>query len=272
MSFCYFNGEFIEGARAALPFSDLALQRGIAVFDAIRTYGGRPFAMGRHLERLAESARLSGISLPMPPEDMAAVLREGASRIPGDSLAKPFVTAGDMEENGTFPHPRFFILFSPLSPVPREVYSSGLALSLLPQERELPRIKSINYMIPFCHREPGTFEPLYCPGGEITESATSSFFSVAGDNLITAPDHRVLRGITREIIVEVARENGLNVELRCLHLDELECVSEAFITGSVKEVAPVVKVGERMIGGGTPGPVTGKLIRLFRERIPLYLD
>lgn len=272
MSFCYFNDEFVEGSRAALPLSDLALQRGIAVFDAIRSYGGRPFAMERHLERLAESARLSGISLPLPPEDMAAVIREGASRIPGDSLAKPFLTAGDSEENGTFPNPRFFVLFSSLSPVPGEVYSRGLALSLLPDERQLPRIKSINYMTPFCHREAGTFEPLYCPGGEITESATSSFFSVAGDNIITAPDHRVLRGITREIIMEIARKNGLNVELRCLHLDELECVSEAFITGSVKEVAPVVKVGERVVGGGTPGPVTRKLMDLFREQIRLYLD
>ncbi|MDK2959547.1 MAG: branched-chain amino acid aminotransferase [Synergistaceae bacterium] len=272
MSFCYFNGEFVEDSRAALPLSDLAFQRGIAVFDTVRTYGSRPFAMGRHLERLAESARLSGISLPLPLEDMVAVIREGVSRIHGDSLAKPFLTAGDSEENGTFPHSRVFVLFSPLSPVPEEVYSKGLALSLLPRERELPRIKSINYMTPFCHREAGTFEPLYCPGGEITESATSSFFSIAGENLITAPDHRVLRGITREIVMEIARKNGLNVELRCLHLDELECVTEAFITGSVKEVAPVVKVGERVIGDGTPGPVTRKLIGLFRERIPLYLD
>ena len=72
--------------------------------------------------------------------------------------------------------------------------------------------------------------------------------------------------------MEIARENGLNVEMRCLHLDELECVTEAFITGSVKEVAPVVKIGERVIGGGTPGPVTRNLIGLFREQIPLYLD
>jgi|LSQX01.1.fsa_nt_gb branched-chain amino acid aminotransferase len=272
MSFCFFNGEFAEGYHAGLPLTDLGLQRGIAVFDTVRTYGGRPFAMFRHLERLAESALQSRMSLPMPMDKIADIIREGASRIPGDSLAKPFLTAGDVEENGTFPSPRFFVLFSPLQPTPEEVHSTGLALSILPEERVLCRVKSINYMTPFSRREQGTFEPLYCPGGEITESATSSFFAAAGDNLITAPDHRVLRGITREIIMEIARENGINVETRCLHLDELDCVSEAFISGSVKEVAPVVRIGESVIGGGMPGPLTKKLIRLFRERIPLYLD
>jgi len=125
MSFCYFNGEFIEGARAALPFSDLAIQRGIAVFDSIRTYGGRPFAMDRHLERLAESARLSGINLPVPPEDMVSVIREGASRIPGDSIAKPFLTAGMSKRTAPSPIPDSLSSSLPFLPFRRRCIQRG---------------------------------------------------------------------------------------------------------------------------------------------------
>lgn len=272
MSFCYLNGKFIEGGQAALPLSDLAIQRGIAVFDTVRTYNGRPYALPAHLERLAESARLSRIAFPVPIEEIGSIIREGASQIQGDSLAKPFITAGDDETDGTFPHSRLFILFSPLAPTPEKVYTKGIALSILSEERQLFRIKSINYMVPFSNRVPGTFEPLYCPRGEITESATSSFFAVAGENIITAPDHRILRGITREILIDLARKEGLNVEMRCLHLDELKCATETFITGSVKEVAPVVKIGSTIIGDGTPGLMTSRLLRLFRKNIHLHLD
>ncbi len=267
MSLCYCNASFVPIESAVLPVSDLAFQRGIAVFDTVRTYSGRPFALSRHLERLAFSAALSHITLPLPLDEIGDIIREGVSRFPGDSLAKVFITGGDVERDGTFPFPRLLVLFTPLSPVPEEVYTKGVALSLLPEERHFHPVKSINYMLPFSSRSAGTFEPLYCPGGEITESATSSFFAVRDGLLVTAPDSRVLRGITREIIIEIARENELPVELRCPALEEISSFSEAFVTGSVKEVAPVVKIGALTVGRGSPGPVTLRLLDLFRKTV-----
>ncbi len=272
MMLCYMNGVFLDGDQAALPVSDLALQRGVAVFDSVRSYDGRPFALSAHLERLENSAALSRIPVPLSAGEIADIVREGLSRIGGDALAKIFLTGGDFEENGTFPSPRFLVLFSPVTPVPEEFYTKGIALSLLPEERELFRVKSINYMKSLTKHIPGTFEALHCAGGEITESATSSFFGVAGDNIITAPDHRVLRGVTREILIGLARKEGFNVELRCLHLDELPDITEAFITGSVKEVTPVTRIGDLVIGDGLPGTVTVRMLALFRQNIPLFLE
>lgn len=271
MAFCYIDGQFMDIKDARLPVTDLALQRGVAVFDSIRSYAGRPFAMAPHLERLFESARLSGIACAFSEEEIGGIVREGLFRMPGDGLAKVFLTGGDVEEFGSFPRPRLLVLFSEVAPPPEEFFTKGAALSILPEERSLHRVKSINYMIPCINHAPGTFEPLYCGGGEITESATSSFFAVAGNNLITAPGHRVLRGITREIVIDLARRDGFNVEFRCLPLSELTHLDEAFITGSVKEITPVTMVGETMIGDGVPGPVTRRIYELFRENIPLYL-
>lgn len=272
MILCHMNGVFIDSKDAALPVTDLALQRGIAVFDSIRSYGGRPFALSAHLERFFESARLSKITLPYSADEIAAVVRDGLSRIEGDGLAKVFLTGGDIEKYGTFPSPRFFALFSPVPPTPSEFFTKGVSLSMLPEERQLVGIKSINYMNPCLSHLPGTFEALYCPDGEITESATSSFFAVTKDNLITAPDHRVLRGVTREIVVDLARREGLNVELRCLPVGELAHIDEAFITGSVKEITPVTGIGDAVVGDGLPGAVTKRIYELFRESIPLRLE
>ena len=267
MSLCYFNGSFLSADSAALPITDLAFQRGIAVFDTVRTYSGRPFALSRHLERLAFSAAASHIALPVPLDEIGDIVREGVSRFSGDSLAKVFITGGDVERDGTFPFSRLLILFAPLAAIPEEVYTKGVALSLLPVERHFHFVKSINYMVPFSSRCAGTFEPLYCPGGEITESATSSFFAVKDGILVTAPDSRVLRGITREIVLEIAGGNGLRVELRCPTLEEIASFSEAFVTGSVKEVAPVVKIGDLAVGEGIPGPITLRLLDLFRKAV-----
>ncbi len=271
MVFCFMNGVFLDGDQAALPVSDLALQRGVAVFDSVRSYGGRPFALSAHLERFSNSARLSRIAMPLSSDEIGDIVREGLSRFEGDALAKIFLTGGDVEEYGSFPSPRFLAIFSPVAPVPEEFFTKGVALSLLPEARQLFRVKSINYMNAYKNHLPGTFEALHCADGEITESATSSFFGVAMDNLITAPDHRVLRGITREVVIGLAREEGLNVEYRCMKLDELPDLTEAFITGSVKEVTPVTKVGDTVIGNGNPGPVTRRVYELFKEHLPRHL-
>ncbi len=272
MTVCYFNGEFSEGTLPGLPLSDLALHRGIAVYDAVRIYGGRPFSTGRSLERFFESAKLCRINLSLSADEIASVVKEGASRISGDGLAKIFLTGGDVEKNGTFPKPRFYALFSALKAAPKKTYAQGLALSLLPLEREFFKAMTINYLVPFINKTSDTYEPLHCPGGEITEAASASFFAVSGENIITAPDYRVLRGITREIVIEIARENGMNVETRCLNLEELPYITEAFITESVLEIAPVVRIGETAVGEGKPGPVTARLARLFKEAIPGRLD
>ena len=113
---------------------------------------------------------------------------------------------------------------------------------------------------------------LYCPEGEITEAGHSSFFLVRDGALVTAPLSRVLGGTTRRAILELARGSGIPVEERCPMLSELPLADEAFITGSVKKVLPVVRVGDRTIGTGRPGPMTLRLSRLYLDHIRKWLE
>jgi branched-chain amino acid aminotransferase len=117
-----------------------------------------------------------------------------------------------------------------------------------------------------------TYECLYCPDGKITETLRSSFFICREGKIITAPVGVVLDGVTRGIIIGLARENGFSVEERCPEVSELAKADEAFITSSWKEVFPVVRVGDTVIGNGKPGPVAARLRQLFKANFDKWLD
>ena len=276
MTLCYHEGQFRPLEDTFVPLSDLAVQRGIGVFESIRTYDRRPFAPGPHLERLARSAEQAGIECRSLIPRIGEILREGLAREDtprGEVLIKPYITGGDLREEGRFPKPRLFVVFEPLHPTDPNQYQEGVALQPASMERPFPLIKSINYLfgyIPVAGME-GVFETLYCPGGEITESSSSNFFLCVEGKLVTAPVGRVLSGVTRGIVLHLAREGGFKVEERCPRVTELEKAEEAFLTGSLKEILGVVRIGGRRIGKGTPGPVTQHLHRLFRASLDRWV-
>ena len=128
MAFCYMNGEFIPRDAATLPITDLAIQRGVGVFDSIRTYRRKPFTLTAHLDRLFSSAREARIEPPVTDEALRRVIFDGISRMEGECLIRPFITGGDVNLSGTFPRARFFVLFEPLRPLPPERYAEGVLL------------------------------------------------------------------------------------------------------------------------------------------------
>lgn len=269
MSLCYSNGKFLPLNECSLPITDLSIQRGVGAFESIRIYDGHPFAMTRHLDRLTASAAEAGIEAAEIIKQLPDIIREGIKRdeFPKDGIVKPYITGGDINNKGTFPEPRFFVLFEDVHKPSDDDKKKGVALEPNRMDRAYPIIKSTNYMqgyIPLAKTDKANFEALYItPNGEITESTSSSFFLCGGGKIVTAPVGRVLRGITREIILELAKESGYKVEERCPLESELATAEEAFVTGSVKEVLPVVRVGERIIGNGKPGPVAMHLQHLF---------
>ena len=138
--------------------------------------------------------------------------------------------------------------------------------------RGTPSVKSVDYRRTYALTQDGAFEVLYCPDGEITESAHSSFFMVKHGILVTAPLPRVLKGTTRQAVLDLAKREGISVEERCPHLDELAEAEEAFITGSVKKILPVTRIGSQVIGSGRPGPMTRLLSRIYLEYILDWLE
>jgi branched-chain amino acid aminotransferase len=177
-------------------------------------------------------------------------------------------------QNGTFPNPRFFVFFEPLDPPPRELYANGVALFPVDMERPLSLLKSINYMQGYLplREDPQALEILYCPRGEITESSHSNAFMVKDNRIITAPLERVLDGTMRGMTLEVARESGFETEERTPRVDELPEAREFFITGSVKEILPVVRIGESIIGKGKPGPVAAMLRHRYLQNLERWLE
>lgn len=279
MAICYYNGKYAPTAECALPVTDLAIQRGVGTFESIRIYNGRPFAMALHLERLAESVEGAGIRGGEIIKQLPEIIRGGLA-LPEmkdfDGIVKPYVTGGDINDGGTFPRPRFFVIFDVAHKPTEEELKNGIALEPNHIDRPYPTIKSINYLfglIPLSKSSKSNFESLYItPEGEITEALSSNFFLCKDGKLITAPVGRVLKGVTRDIIITLARENGFTVEERCPREEELAQADEAFITGSVKEILPVVRVDSQKIGTGRPGPAVQRLQHIFLQNMPRWLD
>jgi branched-chain amino acid aminotransferase len=280
MSLCYFEGRFRPTDECRLPVTDLVIQRGVGVFDSVRIYSGRAFALSRHMERLEASARTAGIEIGGGDiiARLTGVLREGARRPDcpdsGDCVAKLYITGGDEIERGKFPHPRYFAIFESGPPISPEEYARGVALQPTAEGRPYPLVKSVNYLFGLMQNagRDDVLECLYCPDGYITETLRSSFFLCRDGKLITAPLGKVLGGVTRSIVLELARENGVEVEERCPEMSELSSADEAFLTSSWKEIMPVVRVGDATIASGKPGPLAERLQKLFRASLDRWLD
>lgn len=272
MELCYIEGRFVSPELAALPVSDLMIQRGVGVFETIGTYEKRPLMLTPHLERLLAGAERLRMRPALSLEAMRGVVREGIARLDRELQIKTYLSGGDLFDPGKgFVSPRFFVLFERLALPAPELYETGVALDPLDEGRENPDVKSVDYRATYALSS-GAFEVLYCPGGEITEAGHSSFFLVLNGTLVTAPLSRVLGGTTRRAVLELARDAGIPVEERCPALSELPQADEAFITGSVKKVLPVARIGERRIGSGCPGPMTSRLSKLYLDRIREWLE
>jgi branched-chain amino acid aminotransferase len=258
--------------------TDLVIQRGVGVFDSIRIYNRRALALDHHLDRLRGSAICAGIRLDGIIDKIRDAVRTGVQRNDcpdgGDCLAKTYITGGDVNEHGRFPNPRYFVIFESGPAIIEDEYTSGVWLHPTSEGRPFPKIKSVNYLVGLMEaaERHDVMECLYCPGGKITETLRSSFFISKDGRLVTAPVGAVLGGITRNIVLELAGEAGLEVDERCPDISELDYADEAFLTSSWKEIMPVVKVGDISIGDGHPGPIAKKLLKMFRSSLDRWLD
>ncbi len=270
---CYIDGQFVKPEDAKLPLSDLIIQRGVGVFEAFASFNLKPLMLTPHMTRFINSAKSSDIANIPDVEYMKKVVREGIAKVGHDVRIRTFLTGGDNfdAEKGCFPEPRFFVIFDEAGLITPEERDKGVTLEPVSFGRDNPEVKSVDYRATY-HTE-GAYEILYCPNGEITEGGHSTFFLVLKDGtLVTAPLNRVLKGTTRGAIIELAKQEGIKVEERCPLWSELASAPEAFVTGSIKMVVPVVKIGGITIGDGKPGKITRKLFDLYTKYLERWLE
>jgi branched-chain amino acid aminotransferase len=262
----YIDGAYVPADSASIPAADLAVTRGYGVFDYFRTYGGHPFHLENHLLRLAQSAQMLEIALPLPLDGISAVVLEALARSePGDHGVRIIVTGGDSSD-GLLPNgaARLLVLVTPEPHPPAEWFTEGVRLATHQAERYLPEAKTINYIPAILAlrraKASGAVDSIYVDrDGHALEGTTTNLFAFCGDTLVT-PGRGVLGGVTRQVTLELAAGRW-PVELRDLPLDELLRAGEVFITSSTKQVCPVRQIDDHVLG--RPGPRTRDLMAAF---------
>ncbi len=271
--FYYCNGSIVRASRASLNVRDLGVIRGFGLFESLRTYGGKPFLLGKHLDRLFRAARLIQLPLPLNRKRFETLtfrlLRKNAFP---DALIRIIVTGGPAPSLVPQGKTSVVILVDPFHPFPPGQYQKGIALMTAPFSRIRPEVKSTIYFgAVLSHRKAlarGCQEAVYVDSkGSILEGTTYSVCAVLPGPRLIIPEESVLPGITAECVIRIARQQHIPVERRPITRAMGRQALEMFITSSNRELIPVVKVDRQRIGNGKPGPVTQELHAEYREMV-----
>ncbi|MBZ0295455.1 MAG: aminotransferase class IV [Anaerolineae bacterium] len=272
----YINGQFVDHENARIPASDLSILRGYGVFDYLRTYGGRPFHLQAHLERLQRSAQLIGLTLPNTLEQINAIIEEALERnaLP-EAAIRIVVTGGDSPDNITpvASESRLLVLVTPPPAIPPSWFTDGVKVITHTTERYLPEAKTLNYIpaiiaLQKAHQH-NAVDALYVNHhGHVLEGTTTNLFAFYDNTLIT-PGEGILRGITRQAVMSTA-SSVFATSVQQIQTAELLKADEVFITSSNKEICPVTRINDTVIGSGKPGPNTLRLREIFRELTTEY--
>ncbi|MDI7246833.1 MAG: D-amino-acid transaminase [Bacillota bacterium] len=274
----FVNGEFMDLSDARVSVEDRGFQFGDGVYEVVRCYHGVPFALEEHLRRLERSA--SGIELGIPEETRRlgelAVEALRRSQI-AEAVLYMQVTRGWAPRNHAFPEaakPTVVITVRPAKPAPPDRAALGVSVITVPDERWLRcDIKSTDLLPNVMAKQKavraGAFEAVMIrDGAYVTEGASTNVFAVKDDAVYTAPEGpRILSGITRAIVLGLAREHGMPVVEEFFTPEFLARADEAFITSTTLEVVPCVRVDGRPMGDGRPGPLTHVLASAYSAEV-----
>ncbi len=267
----YVDGKFVPADQAVIPVDDLALLRGIGVFDLLRTYDGKPLFLDEHIARLINSARKIKLELPWSEDDIRRIVLETLERNKlAEANIRMVITGGSSPDFMTHQgNPRLIVLVTPLPQLPSWWYQKGVKVITMASVRHIPDAKSIDYlpaaMALSRAKANGAIEAIYVDDRDnVLEGATSNIFVFLGDTLVT-PGKGILSGITRKVVLDLAREI-YQVQVRDLSRRELLAADEVFITGTNKGLVPVVQVDDTLIGKARPGERTRKLMAELARR------
>jgi branched-chain amino acid aminotransferase len=253
------EGLRLVGRHATLAVSSSELPEG--AYTTLRTYGGRGVVrLDQHRRRLEESAALQGRPGTVDP---AATRRAIARAL--DAACHP-----ESRLRLTFAPPRLFVAIEPFAPQPERLFEEGVACVTLDVRRENPHAKDTRFIATaqgaYGRLPAGVEEGLILgDDGAILEGLSSNFFAVV-DGVLRTEEERALAGVTRSLVLEVA-EGLMPVERRAVPGRERPRVGEAFVTSVSREVLPVVRIDDRPVGDGRPGPKTKAIVRAFADLV-----
>jgi len=286
------DGALVAPGEARVSVFDRGFLYGDSVYEVVRTYGGRPFELDRHLSRLAHSAERIGLEPRWPRDRIAGEIERTLEAARGgdtpDPAAAPWnageryvrvVMTRGAGEIGLDPalaiDPQAIVIVQPLQGPPRSAYEEGVKVVLAGPPRpspeavdptaktgaHLPHVLAVREA-----RAAGAHEALMLDArGFVTEGSSSNVFGVRAGRLVTPPlAAGILEGVTRGVVLRLAGDLGVPVEETALRPEDLAAADEAFLTSTVREIVPVVCLGDARVGTGRPGPVTRRLHAAFR--------
>ncbi|MGZ8383503.1 MAG: D-amino-acid transaminase [Nitrospira sp.] len=262
----YVNGRFGPLADAVVSVEDRGFQFGDGVYEVIRTYRGQPFSIEAHLARLERSAKALQLPFGRTRAQWTSLIHEGLrlSRFPETKIYLQ-ITRGQAPRDHPFPldlAPTTVLTFRELRPLEPSVRNAGVQAMTVEDIRwGRCDIKSVNLLANVLARQrakvAGAFEAILVRGGMVTEGSVSNVVVVRNGALQTAPEgNRILSGVTRAIVLELAKKDGLPVSEAFVSREDMLTASEVFLTGTTVEVLSVVGVDGQAIGDGTPGTVS----------------
>lgn len=279
------DGRLVPPEQAFISVFDRGFLYGDSVYEVLRTYGGAPFELDLHLDRLENSAELIGLALPWARERFGAQVRRTleASQNP-EAYLRLIVTrgAGEIGLDPALARGAAVILIAKeLVTPPPSVYETGVKVALVGVRRNLreaidPAAKTGNYLnnvlaMGEAQRQ-GAFEALMLDReGRVTEASSANVFAVRDGALVTPPIAvGILEGVTRKLVLALASRVGIAAREEQLRPEDLLLADEVFLTSTLRELVPVVSLldrsGEHALGGGRPGPVSRRLLEAFRAR------
>ena len=278
----WLDGKIVDESDAKISVFDHGLLYGDGIFEGIRFYNGRVFRLSEHIERLYLSAKALLLKMPWTLEEVCeATLQTIRANNLNDGYIRLVVTRGigDLGLNPYLcPNPSMFIIASGITLYPAELYENGLEVVTCSTRRPTPaslspQVKSLNYLNNVMAKvealKAGAKEGLMLnEQGYVAESTGDNVFVVKKGEVITPPvSDGSLDGITRQVIFELCSELGIPIREMSMARYDIYTADESFLTGTAAETIPMVKLDEREIGDGKPGPISLRLIEAYRQKV-----
>lgn len=282
----YLNTRFVSKEEAKISVFDHGFLYGDGVFETLRAYGGKVLLLSEHIARLEQSAARLHIPMPVKRSRLSAIVAESLELNKlTDAYLRITVSRG-YGEIGLDPalckNPTLVVIAMPFEPYPESFYTDGVSVAVVQTRRNLPEalpphVKSLNYLNNILAKMEATALGAYDAvllnhQGEVTEGTTSNVFVALGGRLLTpAHDCGILAGITRNLVLQLARELEIPTEETRLTAADLPIADECFLTNTTVEVLPVTQVDGQKIGDGRPGEITRRLHASFRDSLDRFL-
>jgi branched-chain amino acid aminotransferase len=276
----HLDGQLVPESQAKVSVFDHGLLYGDGVFEGIRFYNGKVFRLEEHTRRLYDSAKSILLQIPISPEEM---MKATVETVQANGLRDGYIRTVVTRGTGPMglspfkcPKASYFIIAASIQLYPDSAYQNGLTMATVATRRPRhdilpPSVKSLNYLNNVMAKveaiQAGAEEGLMLNDQGLVAECTGDNLFIVRDGQVTTPPLTAgaLDGITRRVVIEICSELGIPIREQDVSRHDIFVADECFLTGTAAEVIAAVKLDQRTIGTGKPGPLTGRIIARFRE-------